>query len=633
MDGTRTVADLVVEQMEAGGGLDAEAITDLVGALNDGGFLDPAPVPLDEILLERLDPASEGRKKLKRFGKTLSIEWKGAEWLVQAAYRFVLKPFFWWPVSLVAAIGAVIGFILFLDVKSSGRFSITGTSAPAESAILLALSFFLTFMHELGHAAVLIHYRRHVKSAGFMIYFGSPAFFVEATDTLMLDQRRRVLQSFAGPFTEMILAGLASFAVWAFPEAPAAGLLYKFAFLNYFVIFLNLIPLLELDGYWILSDLIQVPDLRPRSLQFIQHDLWHTLRARERLTRQEIGLGAYGIAGVLFTILSFYTGYFFWKEIFGELVISLWSGGLGTRVLLVLLLAFLAGPAVRGLLNLIRSIGRRLLGVYRGIRFRLETSWRIEAARLIDALPAFEDLPEEVLSDLAGRVRILIVRPGEPVFRQGDRPTAFYIVRRGLVQIEAEDPETGDTQVIRTMGPGESFGELGLLGAHRRQATVRATDEVELFEIDKSTFDRLLAEDMRAPEFGHTMQALVELRELPVFGGLDASQLHDVLEHGGWMTAAPGDRLVIEGEPGDAFYAIVSGRADVLRGGEVVDVAVAGTYFGEIALLRDVPRTASVVARTPMRLFRLDREGFDNVIADAFRRGTLRPAADRTGQH
>src|SRR6266511_5772542 len=206
MDGTRTVADLVVEQMEAGGGLDAEAITDLVGALNDGGFLDPAPVPLDEILLERLDPASEGRKKLKRFGKTLSIEWKGAEWLVEAAYRFVLKPFFWWPVSLVAAIAAVIGFILFLDVKSSGRFSITGTSAPAESAILLALSFFLTFMHELGHAAVLIHYRRHVKSAGFMIYFGSPAFFVEATDTLMLDQRRRVLQSFAGPFTEMILA-------------------------------------------------------------------------------------------------------------------------------------------------------------------------------------------------------------------------------------------------------------------------------------------------------------------------------------------------------------------------------------------------------------------------------------------
>jgi CRP-like cAMP-binding protein/Zn-dependent protease len=633
MDGTRTVADLVVEQMEAGGGLDAESITDLVGALAQGGFLDPVPIPTDELLAARLDPASEGRKKLRRFGKTLSIEWKGAERLVAAAYRYVLKPFFWWPVTFVTAIVTLVGFIAFLEVNSSGRFSLSGTSAPAESAILLGLSFFLTFMHELGHAAVLVHYKRHVKSAGFMIYFGSPAFFVEATDSLMLSRRQRILQSFAGPFTEMILAGIASIALWAFPDGPTAGLLYKFAFLNYFVIFLNLIPLLELDGYWILSDLIQVPDLRPRSLQFIQHDLWHKIKTRERLTPQEWGLGGYGIAGIAFTILTLVTGYFFWKEIFGELVISLWNGGPGTRVLLVLLLVFLGGPVVRGALNLLRTVGRRLLGVSRGIRFKRETGWRIEAARLIDALPAFEDLPEEVLSDLAGRVKLRIVRPGEPVFRQGDRPTAFFIVRRGLVQIEDEDPEIGDTRVIRTMGPGESFGELALLGAHRRQATVRAADEVELFEIDKSTFDRLLAEDMRAPEFGHTMQSLVELRELPVFRGLDASQLHDVLEHGGWITVPPGSQVVTEGDPGDAFYAVVSGRADVMRDGRVLKTMAAGTYFGEVALLRDVPRTATVVARTAMRLFRLDREGFDRVIADAFRRGTLRPAADRTWQH
>ena len=489
-------------------------------------------------------------------------------------------------------------------------------------------------MHELGHAVVISRYDRKVKSAGFMIYFGSPAFFVEATDSLMLDRRQRILQSSAGPFTELVIAGVAGARRLRLPRTVRSpSLLYKFALLNYLVIFLNLIPLLELDGYWILSDLIQVPDLRPRSLQFVQHDLWHKIRARERLTPQEWGLGGYAVAGIAFTIFSFYTAYFFWQAIFGELVMSLWRGNLGSKILLFLLAAFLAGPVIRGLLNLLRLLVRRVDGMVRAIRFRLETDWRVEAAELIDELPAFDDLPEDVLSDLAGRVHLRILRAGEPIFRQGDQPDAFYVVRKGTVQIEDEDPETGDTRLLRTMERGESFGEMGLLGSHRRQATVRALDEVELFEVDKGTFDRLLAEDMRAPDFGHTMQALAELRELPVFGTLDSEKLTVILEHGGWIAAGPGEVLITQGEPGDRFFVVASGRAEVVRDGSPVGAIGKGRYFGEVALLRDVPRTATVTASTPMRLFALDRDGFELVIADAFRRGTLRPAADRIWQH
>jgi CRP-like cAMP-binding protein/Zn-dependent protease len=633
MDGTRTVGDLVVDRMDAGGGLDAEAVTDLVVALYGGGFLDPAPIATDELIADRLDPASPGRKKLKRFGKTLQIEWKGADRLVRFCYRNLLRPFFWWPVALVSGLIALAGLAAFIDIAASGRFHIGEDSAPTEAAILLALAFFLTFMHELGHSVVISHYNRKVKSAGFLIYFGSPAFFVEATDSLMLEQRQRILQASAGPFTELIIAGVASLVIFVSPAGPLADLLYKFALLNYIVIFLNLVPLLELDGYWILSDLIQLPDLRPHSLQFIQHDLWHKIRSRERLTPQEWGLGGYGVAGIAFTIFSFWTGLLFWNVIFKNLILALWRGGVGSKVLLVLLAVFLAGPVIRGLLKLTLSLVRRVSGLVRAVRFRLETTWRVEAAQLIDALPAFDDLPEEVLSDLAGRVRLRIFHTGEPVFRQGDRPDALYIVRTGTVRIEDEDPETSDTRVLRTMGRGESFGEMGLLGGHRRQATVRAVGEVELFEVDKGTFDRLLAEDMRAPEFGHTMQALAELRELSVFHGLDSEQLNLILEHGEWITAAHGDELITQGEAGDRFYVIQSGRAEIVRDGAVLDSVSKGMYFGEVALLRDIPRTASVVASTPMRLFVLDREGFELVVADAFRRGRLRPAADRIWQH
>jgi MFS family permease len=76
------------------------------------------------------------------------------------------------------------------------------------------------------------------------------------------------------------------------------------------------------------------------------------------------------------------------------------------------------------------------------------------------------------------------------------------------------------------------------------------------------------------------------------------------------LQRAPGDEVIRQGEGGDYFYILLEGEADVLRDGSPVAVRSAPDYFGEIALLRDVPRTATVRARTPLRLYALDREHF-----------------------
>jgi putative peptide zinc metalloprotease protein len=633
MDGTRTMGDIVVERLAGSGELDTSGVTALVEMMRLNGFMSPQPINVEGAVRDGLDRSSRFRRRLRSFAKTLSIEWTGADRFVRWWYRVGVRAFFTPVGAVVTALMAVAGLAAFVEVERRHQFHLNSHAAPAESLALLALGLVLTFAHELGHAVVIVHHGRRVKSAGFMVYFGSPTFFIESSDVMMLDRRERIVQSFAGPFAELAIAGIAAVVILVFPSWRFAPLFYRFALLNYFIIFLNLIPLLELDGYWILSDAIQVPDLRPRSLAFIQHDLWHKLRQRERLTPQQLGLGGYAIIGIAFTILSFFTAYFFWKEIFGGLVLSLWRGGFVSRGLLVLLAVFLGGPAIRGLIAFAKAIFVRARAIGRRIRFRLETSWRVEAAQLIDALPAFEDLPAEILNDLAGRVALRTVANGQTLFRQGDRASAFYVVRRGTIEIEASHPETGDVQVLATLGRGGSFGELGLIEAAPRRATARAKGETELFEVDKGSFDRLLADAIEVPAFAHTLQSLAELRDMTAFHQVQGEALSELLEHGEWVNAAPGEELVVEGEPGDAFYSIHRGQVEVIRGGEKIGDAGPGGFFGEAALLHDAPRNATVVARTPVRAFRLSREGFDRVIADAFRRGTLKAPIGRTIEH
>ena len=156
-----------------------------------------------------------------------------------------------------------------------------------------------------------------------------------------------------------------------------SDLLWRFCIVCYFTVLLNLVPLLELDGYWILSDGLRVRDLRPRSLAFVRRELWWKLRRRRALTRSEVGLALYGTAGVAFTILIVVSAAFYWNDLGGGLVRRLWAAGpLGVAGLILLLFAIggpliaASGTAVRGLIDRVRRIGRRL-------QFRFEKRWRV----------------------------------------------------------------------------------------------------------------------------------------------------------------------------------------------------------------------------------------------------------------
>ncbi|HUP32065.1 MAG TPA: MFS transporter [Gaiellaceae bacterium] len=100
------------------------------------------------------------------------------------------------------------------------------------------------------------------------------------------------------------------------------------------------------------------------------------------------------------------------------------------------------------------------------------------------------------------------------------------------------------------------------------------------------------------------------LTGIPIFSPLPGGSLEHLASRLVPLRLDPGTVIVREGDAGDRFYIVAEGEIDVSQDGEPLSALAAGDYFGEISLLRDVPRTATVVARTHVVLYALDRDDF-----------------------
>jgi hypothetical protein len=100
------------------------------------------------------------------------------------------------------------------------------------------------------------------------------------------------------------------------------------------------------------------------------------------------------------------------------------------------------------------------------------------------------------------------------------------------------------------------------------------------------------------------------LRSISIFAALPAPSLEGMARELEPVTATSGTTVITEGEKGDRFYAVADGELAVTRDNKLVQVVSRGDGFGEIALIRDVPRQASVTAITDSLLYALSKELF-----------------------
>lgn len=108
-----------------------------------------------------------------------------------------------------------------------------------------------------------------------------------------------------------------------------------------------------------------------------------------------------------------------------------------------------------------------------------------------------------------------------------------------------------------------------------------------------------------------------ELKDVPFFSSLSKRDLTTVAQQMEEIDIPEGKQLVREGDFGHEFFLIVDGTAEVVRGGARIAERGPGEFFGEMALLEEERRTATVTAKSPMRVLVMTRQNFRALDATA----------------
>jgi CRP/FNR family transcriptional regulator, cyclic AMP receptor protein len=114
--------------------------------------------------------------------------------------------------------------------------------------------------------------------------------------------------------------------------------------------------------------------------------------------------------------------------------------------------------------------------------------------------------------------------------------------------------------------------------------------------------------------FSHDTKADA-LRRCPFFADLSRNELIELAKASEDMEVEEGKVLTREGESGREFFVIVEGEVAVTKDGNEIRRMGPGDFFGEIALIEDTPRTATVTATAPLRFFVLTRQSFRSLLA------------------
>lgn len=221
----------------------------------------------------------------------------------------------------------------------------------------------------------------------------------------------------------------------------------------------------------------------------------------------------------------------------------------------------------------------------------------IQIRKTLESSFTFKALDEKSLDIVIRAMVVLEFATGDRVLTQGDDGEDLFILSSGQLACSRKPAGSEEDVFLKNYEPGEVFGELALLYNAPRAATITATEPSVCFSLDRNTFNHIVknASIQQREKYDLFLNKVEILQELEPY---ERSKISDCLE---LETFKKGDEVIKQGETGDTFYLIQDGTAEAVVTDEAGNKSTVLTYsphdyFGELALLNDETRKATIVA-------------------------------------
>ncbi|MDX8393480.1 MAG: cyclic nucleotide-binding domain-containing protein [Mariprofundales bacterium] len=256
----------------------------------------------------------------------------------------------------------------------------------------------------------------------------------------------------------------------------------------------------------------------------------------------------------------------------------------------------------------------------------VSTRNRQQAKVSFQRTPLLSSLSGDELGEFMDSLQLEHLNAKATIYREGDVGDFLYLIGMGNVILLAKDVRTGAFKAFSKLLEGDFFGEYAFMSRSKHKESAIAETDCDLLKIDRIIFDAWVN---KYPNIRSVIEDFYRKRVLarilaitPVFEGVPHAARMELAQQFNLKRFLKGQVVIREGDAGDTFYLIRSGNVEIfatnMRNKEhtvTLGTMSEGNFFGEVALLTAKPRTATVVANSPvLELMELTRKDFTNLV-------------------